>query len=109
MKVITQRQIIRDLVDSWAESCPGGIAPATNPYWQALAPLALLNRDTATVADVAAIFGNTSRTDLYCDECGEDGLERIIEIGEEWDHESATARLCFTCISKARHLMETEL
>jgi hypothetical protein len=50
--------------------------------------------------EIAAIIGNDSWTDCQCDECGKDyGV--VIQLGQEPDYESATAKICPTCLNKA--------
>jgi hypothetical protein len=55
---------------------------------------------TPKASEVDAIIGNTTWTQHICDE---DGCDRVadMEIGEEWDYESSTARLCGQCLQKA--------
>ena len=70
------------------------------------AELMALDQETATVAEVAEIIGNSfwvcERT--YCDECGLKVLE-VVEMGEPPDYESATARLCRDCLRAALRLL----
>ena len=48
--------------------------------------------------DVDRVVGNRSWTEVpLCDECGKTDYV-VIEIGEPLDYESATARVCWTCL-----------
>ena len=51
--------------------------------------------------DVDRIIGNTAWTSVpECDECSKK-TEVVIEMGQEPDHDSHTAQLCFSCLNKA--------
>lgn len=54
--------------------------------------------------DVDAAIGNRSWTHTACDACEKRGLYYagpVVEVGAKPDYESATARLCFSCLSAA--------
>ena len=53
---------------------------------------------------VDIIIGNSSWTDLHCDEC-DSSCERVVYVGEEPDYESSTAKLCIGCVYKAYSLL----
>lgn len=101
MNVITERSLILTVAKRWEETYSSGVYGSDK-----LDKLKLLNKmdvETATADDVAGIIGNRSWTRLTCDECKQD-VSAVIEVGEEPDYESATAQLCFECISKASAL-----
>ena len=50
--------------------------------------------------DVDSVIGNTSWTDLRCDECGH-AVHSAMRVGEEPDYESSTALVCQPCLLKA--------
>ena len=50
--------------------------------------------------DVDEAIGNTSWTNIYCNECNESVL-KVIQLGEEPDYESSTACICKSCLLKA--------
>jgi hypothetical protein len=56
---------------------------------------------------VDAVIQETAWTRYYCDECGCDA-EMVIELGEEPYYESATARICHTCLLAALALFHTQ-
>ena len=52
--------------------------------------------------EVDRIIGNKSWTSVpSCDECNADDLHAVVEIGQEPDYESSTARICHACITSA--------
>lgn len=68
--------------------------------------LAALDSETATPADVGAVFqrryghNGSGWIDTVCDNCGKDtGL--VVRLGEEPDYESATAEVCLLCLKAA--------
>lgn len=56
--------------------------------------------DNPSYKDVDEAIGNTSWTNIYCDECNESVL-KVIQLGEEPDYESSTACICKPCLLKA--------
>ena len=67
----------------------------------------LLKLDSnATAEDVKDIIGNDSWTNLRCDECETDGLDVIIQVGQEPDYDSSTVNLCIDCSVKATSLLK---
>ncbi len=49
---------------------------------------------------VNKIIGNDSWTYCKCDECEQES-EFVVEVGQEPDYESSTARLCGECVRRA--------
>lgn len=50
--------------------------------------------------DVNRVIGNSSWTDVKCDECGK-YVEEVVQLGEEPDYESCTANICKSCLTLA--------
>ena len=99
MKLITQRDLIRDVSAAWDDQYKHWFADAEN---MAISErLAALDLEVATAGDVAEIIGNTSWTRLKCHECGNEDINAVIQVGQEPDYESCTAGLCFDCVAKA--------
>lgn len=61
--------------------------------------------DTPSPEAVNAVIGNSSWTDISCDECGKD-VYSVIQLGEEPEYESDTASVCLDCLRKAISMME---
>lgn len=59
-----------------------------------------LNPSTCTVEQFNTALGNTSWTDLKCDECG-NNVDMLVQVGQEPDYESSTANVCVKCLRKA--------
>lgn len=97
MKLITLRGLIATVHDRWGSQYPSGRSADKDAIAEQLRNLP---RD-ATPEQVAAIIGNASWTRIRCDECGADGLERAVELGEEPDYENNTARVCVPCLQAA--------
>lgn len=56
--------------------------------------------DSPLPDDVDRFIGNGSWTRLTCHECDKE-VDQVIELGQEPDYESYTARICLSCLSKA--------
>jgi hypothetical protein len=50
-----------------------------------------------TPEEVNKAIGNSSWTDVRCDECNK-YVEEVVQVGEELDYESATANICKPCL-----------
>ena len=62
--------------------------------------------DTPDPDMVDKIIGNSSWTDVgECEECKEIS-ETLIQLGEDTDYESHTARICPSCLKKAKKLLK---
>ena len=97
MRLISERTLIREVASRWDYQYPKAIGARGDTS----KALHALNAETATAAEVNAIIGNDSWTTIPdCDECNQKVLE-VVEVGEEPDYESSTARLCKECLKKA--------
>ena len=98
MKLVTIRSQIREVADLWNAQYPD--LPSTGKHYIAIGKaLKLLDPETATAKDVAAIIGNTTWVcPTQCYECGYH-FDRVIEFSSE--RECNTFHLCFVCITKA--------
>ncbi len=111
MKIIKKSEIIKNIPDlfkknyyhnynnEWTKDPFGKLKDQEKQY------NALL--ETTTEDEVEEIIGNRGWTINKCNECNKD-FDVTIQVGEEPDYESATARLCFDCLSKALYLMRGE-
>lgn len=107
MKLITERDVIRQVPARWRKTCEG----VKDPSWwgnvqKVEERLFALDTETCTAGDVDAIIGNSSWTHISCDEC-QIRVTAIVEAGEEPDYESRTVHLCKSCAEKAWRLIET--
>jgi len=116
MKLITQRDRIRNVAERWKEQyCRRAFSPAANKavnHWSPTSAhadtgeiynkLAALDGETATPAEIAAIIGNDSWCVLgyRCTECDTFPTDAILHVGEEPDYDSATVYLCRDCAAK---------
>lgn len=108
MKLITLREIIKSTPDRYKRD--------QGKYWetklretgktraQMHAELLALDLDNCTKEDVNKIMGNSSWTNLTCDECKQN-VDKVVQLGEEPDYESSTASICFSCLTKAVKLV----
>ena len=53
-----------------------------------------------TPEDVNKAIGNSSWTDIRCDECGE-SVEEVLQMGEPLDYESVPENICKPCLTLA--------
>lgn len=120
MNLITQRDLIRRVADHWAEQYPANRRhehistglfyerkKSTRTFGDVLADLNKLDKETATVADVEKIIGNSSWTRLHCHECSKE-VKTVVQLGEPADYESATALICPACLKEALRLAYTK-
>ena len=103
MKLITERQQIRDVAKEWEAIYK--YYPETSEFTETTEKLKKLNVETATAMDVEAIIGNNSWCcPSTCDECGLD-YDVVVKVGENPDYEGTTINLCEGCIKKALALI----
>ena len=97
--VRTLRDSIREFVAQQRHA-----STLSRPRWRPdfVERLRAINADTASVADLAAAIGwPLDDFGPLCDGCHQNVIATV-EVGEEPDYESATARLCLTCVDAAR-------
>jgi hypothetical protein len=97
MELITERDLIRNVVKAWRKQYPKGCSVRNDKI---LYKLECLDRESATSKDVEKIIGNNSWTSIRCNECYE-YTDAAVQLGEEPDYESATAMVCKNCLLKA--------
>jgi hypothetical protein len=111
MKVITVRSQIRDVAERWkALYRRQGKWAVTmgSDMGRLYEALKALNPETATADDVAMIIGNKSWAGpLECHNCGEE-FDAVVEVGQEPDYDSHTARLCHNCLRHALALLKAD-
>lgn len=100
MEKITRQELADDAAKRWRSQYPSGCGDRHEATHEKLMGL-----PKGTPPDeVDRLIGNGSWTNLGCDECGADGLEYVVRVGEEQDYESCTADLCGKCIEALKSL-----
>jgi hypothetical protein len=109
MKLITQRNLIKEVAQRWKQHyyCNNknewaqysGMNNTKNVYDS----LVKLDFNTCSVNEVNKIVGNNMWTEITCDEC-EKKVSAVVQVGEEENHDTRTANLCFKCLDKAAKL-----
>jgi hypothetical protein len=97
MKVITERDMILDVVKRWEEQYSGESHPTKQ---RILAKLKKLDLTQTTAKQIESIIGNDSWTVQICTECRKK-VPIIIQLGEKPDWESKTVYLCENCLTLA--------
>ena len=101
MKFISRTTNAREAASRWHEEYSGGTS------WQQSEKRAiwvqLLALKDPTPEQVDTVIGNTSWTDVRCDECKRH-VEVAVRLGDEPDYDSATATICLDCLHKALEL-----
>lgn len=105
MKLITERDKIREAIVDFRDAYGDGSYPADERGIAVGAELAKLDADSVSVDVVNELIGNGFWTYLQCDECSS-YVTAIVELGQEPDWESNTARICSVCIEKAFSLFK---
>lgn len=101
MKLITERELIRLVLDFWCSQYP----ETTGEKYETTKKLMDLNRETATSEEVNAIIGNRTWTEVSCDQCGK-YTSLAVMVGQEPDVDSSTAVLCAKCLTDAYDLLQ---
>ena len=103
MELITERTKVHSVLQRWRRQYPVGRCAKDK---QLIGDrLALLDLETATAQDVAAIIGNDSWCGPEeCNECGQK-VPVAVQLGEEPNYESRTAVVCADCLQKACGLL----
>lgn len=101
MNIITKRMKIRETIDTWVN---GKYCSHVPKYEKISELLGALNPDTASADVVESIIGNSSWTEIICDECGEDVM-CAVELGGHV-YEGDVACLCLGCVRKALEELE---
>lgn len=109
MKLLSKQEQVRSLAQRWRKRYPdpGFRLLGGRTAGEVAAKLAALDPETATAEDVRAAGVNWVVAPQRCDECREESWD-CVELGEEPDYESCTARICEGCLRKALGLIERE-
>lgn len=103
MKLITRESLAAGVVAKWRKQ----YANSLDMRWrdgptkgETLTVLEAMG-DHPNPDEVDRVIGNTSWTDIDCDDCGDTRLPSAMQVGEEPSYESSTATLCFECLRAA--------
>jgi len=91
MILITKADKIKNIVKRWTRQYPNSKQDVARKLRQA---------NPTTEDEIVEIIGNRSWTDNRCQECSKD-CDTLVQLGEDPDHESATANICLNCLHKA--------
>lgn len=108
MELITRQTLARVAAPRWRRQYP----PDREHGWND-------GRSANKISDALAALGSDPDPDAVdriigsggwtavpkCDECGRDDLSAVVQVGEEPDYESATAKLCRDCLARALALL----
>ena len=98
MDIIKKTDLIENVYDKWTEQYRGSIDED-----KLLVAVILKTEKPTTEEHIERIIGNNSWTRNICNECGNDS-EITVQLGEEPDYDSATAKICPECLKKALSL-----
>lgn len=108
MKVITRRDLIRNICEKWYRCywvATYGIDEWIHPESEEIyKKLLALDLETCSVEDVDAIIGNSTWTQLHCDECDKN-VDKVVLIGI-CDEDRDVPQYCSQCILKAVELLQ---
>ena len=108
MKILNERTLVKDSIKDFVERYGTGTYGADKRGRNIGEELLALDSETVTGSEVNKIIGNGAWvSETKCDECGKQTWD-IVEIGEELDYDSSTARVCLDCLKKAVHLIENQ-
>lgn len=108
MKLIKQRDVIREVVAAFARTFAqhmdnADIFPDGETPKQKLARLKALDLETCDAAAVDAIVGNPSWTWVECDECvmQNQAMHPRLEVVVEFERGEKSVRVCAVCMARA--------
>ena len=111
MIVLSEKYQASQVARLWKQQYGRLFADPSHPMFNKVPALdtynTLVKMDGKGTADeYARVIGNTSKCcETRCDECGVESWN-VVQLGEEPDYESATARVCLGCLRKAVALLE---
>jgi hypothetical protein len=103
--LVTKRDLIKNVANRWREQYPEVNSGKHSRFVQTYRDLLALDLGTCTADEVDAVIGNSSWTRNECQSCGDD-VDAAVIVGQEPDYESATARLCKSCLQAALDLLK---
>ncbi len=104
MELITKTSILKGLAQRYQQQYAKNMQ-FRDGSWSDSIVKRLSEETDLTEEKAAEIIGNKSWTRNSCNECGED-VFAVVQLGEEPDYESATAKVCVNCLNTALALIE---
>ena len=95
MHIITKRDQIKTVYGRWAKQYPKGSMGEDKD--EITKKLGELNFNTCSSKDIDDIIGNSTWTELECDQCKR-SVDLILRLGEAPDYESTTFLICKDCL-----------
>ena len=80
---------------------------ARNPFALNDKAKKLKELNNPTYQQVDEVMGSSGWTRLDCDDC-RNSVDKVMELGEDMDCESATAYICLDCITEAFNKMKVK-
>ncbi len=104
MKLITERDVIRNVAKQWGYQYPQNrLLQSGSNSGDIYNKLLALDKETATKGDVAEIIGNDGWVKINCDECGVP-VDAVVRVGENTYNDSGSC-LCKECLENAFNLI----
>ena len=106
MILLNKKSQLRTLAKNWHDQYGEGSYSEDKRGRMVGVELAALDPETASIADVEEIIGNSSWiVEPTCDECSVQGWDAV-EVGDRNSQESNTAVLCRGCLQAALKLLD---
>lgn len=102
INIITREQKIENVPKSWAEQYVGYVGCDKSKKREKLFELEAAGQ--LSQESINETIGNTSWTELRCDNCKKD-KDALVRIGDEPDYDSRWQDLCLDCLGKAQKLL----
>lgn len=96
MEVVTKEHLCQNIEKHWRNQYPD----TRNETLERLRELS-----PKTEQGIIDIVGNSTWTDIRCDECKE-LVDMVVVVGEKPNYESYTASICPKCLRKAMKLLK---
>jgi len=108
MNLITRQNLANQAANRWEKEVYGYIwsqldSRDYNPKKAIFNKLVSLGEYPAPDA-VDKVVGNDSWTRTFCNECEEENID-VVELGEEENYGSSTAKICESCLRRALELL----
>lgn len=111
MKVITERNAIKQAREHWKDSYARDSADrktgwCSKTFGQIRTDLDALDIDSCSVEDLAQALGTTGWGLIKCDECGE-RQNKLVRMGEKPDYEARWQDICAHCLDRGLDIISS--